>query len=85
VAEDVGKLRKRIEKAKADLARTEGEQGALLKQIEAEKEALRETLDCEPGEEKEAITALRKKIKADEVDLEELLDEAEKLAQGDPE
>ena len=80
---DIGKLRKRIERAKADLARTEGERAALNDRIEECVGQLREHLDCGAGEEKEAIKELRDKVDADEAELSELLDEVEKSARDE--
>lgn len=75
---DVAKLRKRIERAKAELARTEGERTSLNERIEECVDRLREHLDCGAGEEKAAIQELRSKVEADEAELTELLDEIEK-------
>ena len=47
---DVGAMKKRIESAKADLARTEGEQTALADRVEETVKKLRKSLGCKPGD-----------------------------------
>jgi len=76
----VAQLRRKIEEAKAELARTEGERTSLSTQIEECVEKLREALDCGAGEEKVAMQELRDKIAADEEEIEQALDDVAALS-----
>lgn len=77
----VKQLRSRIEKAKRELSRMDGERDALTKQARQLSDELREVLDCEAGEEKEAIKALKGRIKEEEQALEEALDALDESVQ----
>jgi hypothetical protein len=70
-------IKARLETAKRDLARAEGEHASYLKEAEAAKIKLREVLGCEPGKEREALAELQAEVEKDEAELARLLDEAE--------
>ena len=77
----VKQLRSRIEKAKRELSRMDGERDALSKQATQLSDELREVLGCEPGEEKAAIKELRKRVKDEEEALEAALDALDESVQ----
>lgn len=76
---DPQEIRDRIEQAKQELARTQGEEESLTKWVEKSLEELRKTLDCEAGKEREALEGLRAEIEADMEAVEELLDKADQI------
>lgn len=70
-------IRERIESAKAELARAQGEQATLEKLATEQMAKVRELLGCKKGEEKAFLTKLRVQIEKDEAEVGELLDQAE--------
>lgn len=70
-------IRSEIQQYRASLAKIDGEREALEDQTKKAKKAMRKTLGCKPGGEQKAIEALRKKVAADQAELEELLDAVE--------
>lgn len=75
---DPAKIRERIAKTQAELARTEGEQSQIQEQIEQNLARVRELLGCKKGEEREALKALRDQVATDTATVEKLLDRAER-------
>ena len=69
-------IRDRIEECKRDLARAEGEEEQITKQIDADLAKLRKGLGCKPGQEKKAIAKLKAEIAEDEQTLNELISAA---------
>lgn len=76
--ETVDGVRARLERAKRDLARAEGELAAAEKNREADRARLCEVLGCEPGGERVALAALEAKAKAAEDEVARLLDAAKR-------
>jgi len=76
-------IMRRIEVAKADLARAEGQQEVVEAEIESTVEKLRDLLGCKPGKEKAAMKALRAKLTEQEEELEAILDEIEAAKDGE--
>ena len=79
------RIRARIEECRQDLARAEGETEALQREMDQDLTKLRKLLKCKPGKEKAAIKKLREKIAADQAKVEELLDRAEAVRDGESE
>lgn len=71
-------VRARLEKAKRDLARAEGELAAADKDREADRTRLCEVLGCAVGSEREALAKLEAEAKAAEAEVSALLDSAKK-------
>lgn len=80
---DLTKIRSRIESAQRDLAKAQGEEESLKSQIEDTMGRLRKTLGCKEGKEKATLEALGNEIREDAERLEELLDEAESMRDGE--
>lgn len=78
-------LRQRIESAKADLARVEGERDALQKNTDEQMVQVRKILGCKKGEEKTSLAALKAKIAKDQEEIGALLDQAEQVRDGETE
>ena len=77
---DPAKIRKQIETLKAKIARTEGEETALVEQSQQFKSDLRDALDCEAGEEKAAMAELRETLATQTEEIEALLDQVKEIA-----
>lgn len=78
-------IRARIETCRQDLARAEGEAQAIQRDMDADLGRLRKLLKCEPGKEKVALNKLRQEIAKGEAEVEELLDQAEAIRDGEEE
>lgn len=74
--ETLESVRARLDRAKRDLARAEGEVAAAEKDREADRARLCEILGCEQGGEREAIAHLESQAKAAEEEVARLLDAA---------
>lgn len=74
---DPAEIRERLESAKRELARGEGELEGFRRESEQAKSRLQEILGCAPGEERKALAELQASIEADEREVVSLLDQAE--------
>ena len=79
---DLDQLRKKIDRLRSDLARSQGEQKGLEASLAKTMTEIREKLGCESGEEKGAIKALRSKIEKDRKSLASILEEVDKIREG---
>lgn len=82
--DSVVELRAQIEQAQQALARAQGEQASIEKDVEQALVRLRQLLECEPGEEKEAVQELREEIVEAEQEIRALLDKANALRASVP-
>ena len=71
----VSELLKKIEQCKASLVRAQAREEAIKAEIAETTAELREALDCEPSEERDALQNLREEIAEDEAELTKLLDD----------
>lgn len=78
-------VRRRLEAARAELQRAEGEEAALKGQVDDGLKKLRELLGCKAGQERQALGKLREDLARDEAEVERLLDEAEAARDRKPE
>jgi chromosome segregation ATPase len=70
--------RARVEAAKRELARAEGQIAAAEKEREADRARLCEVLGCKQGQEREALAELEEQAAAAEKEIAELLDGAKR-------
>ena len=77
-------LRQRIQEARDELARIEGEKAALQQQADTGMTKVRSLLSCKKGEEKAALAKLKAQIAKDEAEVVSLLDKAEALRTEEP-
>ncbi len=76
-------IRARIEECRQELARAEGEKEALGGEVGDALVKLRELLGCKPGKEKASLKKLKQKIADDEAEVEQLLEQAEAICDGE--
>jgi hypothetical protein len=74
---DPARIRAKIERCRRDLARAEGQVGALKAERDEALAEAREVLGCGEGEEEDALEELRERIGADDEELEALFAGAE--------
>jgi outer membrane protein TolC len=72
---DLEGARARLERAKRDLARAEGELEGFEKEKKAARERLRELLGCEAGGERTALAELQKQVEEGDAEVARLLSE----------
>ena len=72
----------RAEKLRRQVARIEGELSAIEEDAARAREELRELLDCAPGEEADAVRALREEVEERESELESLVERLEGVVEG---
>lgn len=82
MARTPAETRARIERARGDVARAEGEASGLQAGIDEKLAKLRTVLACKAGKEREAIQALREANARGEEEVSALLDEAEAVRDG---
>lgn len=72
-------IQRAIEQAKSQMARLEGEIEAREQEIATRQDQIRELLDCDPGEERDALLNLRQELGAKTAEVQDLLNQAQEL------